>query len=308
LLRILKEDKDSKSKIKRINYSLTEKAKREYYLNILGNDESSEERKKFYQLLFFFEIYGTDNQIEEKELDEFLAHIPATRNDLVVDYVDDLKIEGTPIITSYNSIRDINILYIRIPESKYHKARNFYNIKLPGFSISDFVDPESFRHLSFPLPFDYIRFTRSYVEDALDPLLKEGLIVPIMSFMGEIRYSFTNERVRNLIERIYAICEQQRSLIEENWSYRKSTEEERTYHYHVLGKRRANDIINYYFSFRQRLRKEDKNWFRTLRIETEKSYENKIEELNERIRNLKQDYDDILSRCPFILDREHIFC
>lgn len=161
---------------------------------------------------------------------------------------------------------------------------------------------EFFRHLSFPLPFDYVRFTRSYVENALDPLLKEGLIVSIMSFMGEIRYSFTNDRVRNLIEKIYAICEQQRSLIEKNWSYRKSTEEERMYHYYVIGKRRTDEIINYYFSLRQSLRKEDKNGFRILQTQTEKSCENKIKELNERIRNLKQDYDDILSRCPFILD------
>jgi len=111
-----------------------------------------------------------------------------------------------------------------------------------------------------------------------------------MSFMGEKRYSFTNDKVRNLIEKIQAICERQRSLIEENWGYRKSTEEERTYHYHVLGKRRANDIINHYFSSRQSIRKEGKKWFRILQTQNEKHYENHIKELNERIRNLKQDY------------------
>ena len=88
-------------------------------------------------------------------------------------------------------------------KGKHDKAGNTYNIKLPGVSIRDFLNPNSNRHLSFHLPFDHIGFTQEDVEDGIEILQKVNLIRPIMNINDETRYSLVNNQLRDLFDKIY---------------------------------------------------------------------------------------------------------
>src|SRR4051812_47277847 len=60
------EDTNSKLKIKRVHYLLTESAKKKHELNILYRDEETKKRRNLYQILTFFEVFRSRNSATEK--------------------------------------------------------------------------------------------------------------------------------------------------------------------------------------------------------------------------------------------------
>ena len=282
----------------KVSYSLTENAKKENRLKILGIDENAEKRRILYQLLFLFELYGSDYEITEQDLDEFLSYIPASRKDMVVDYIGDVKMKGVAVLTFYKPVMGVEIMCIGSTKGKHDKAGNIYNIKLPGVSIRDFLNPNSNRHLSFSLPFDYINFTRKDVIDGIDVLQKANLIRPIMNINGETRYSLVNNQLRDLFDKIYCIHVRRLSFLEGKWSnYEKPTDDERKQIEFVYGKRKADKIINACY-FRKQVRK--KNQDRFLPVQHERnSYETGMNKINNDIQKLKEKYGNILSNYGF---------
>lgn len=278
-------------------YSLTENAKRKYQLKILGIDEKSEKRRILYQLLSLFELFGSEYNITDEELDEFLSYIPASRKDLEIDTIADPEIYGVPILTCYKPVMGVDIMCVSFKESKYHKAETVYNIKLPGVSIRDFINPNSNRHLSFPLPFDHVNFTQEEVEDGIDGLQKVNLIRPIMYINGETRYSLVNNQLRDLLDKLYYLHGRKLTLMQSKCRYEKPTDDERNQIEFIYGKRKANKIINECYLERQ-ARKKNREHF--IRVPEERTrYESEMNKINKYILKLKDKYCNTLSDYGF---------
>lgn len=280
-------------------YSLTENAKRKYQLKILGIDEKSEKRKILYQLLFLFELFGSDYNITDEQLDEFLSYIPASRKDLEIDDIVDPETYGVPILTCYKPVMGVDIIRISFNESKYHKAETVYNVKLPGVSIRDFVNPNSNRHLSFPLPFDHVNYTHEEVEDGIDGLQKVNLIRPIMNINGEIRYSLVNNQLRNLLDKLYNIHIHKLTMMQSKWRYEKPIDDERKQIEFIYGKNKANKIINECYLERQ-ARKKNREHSVSAQVQEERTrYESEMNKINKYILKLKNKYCNTLSDYGF---------
>jgi hypothetical protein len=142
-------------------YSLTESAIKGHQLEVLGVNEKTTKQRLLYQLIFLRETHGLDYSIYETDLDFFLSNVPASRNDLVVDSEDEDEEIGT--FTYYKPIKGITILRRSSKKSKYNKAETYYDIRLPGVSVRDVINPNLGRRISFPLPFDHIPFTEEEI-------------------------------------------------------------------------------------------------------------------------------------------------
>jgi hypothetical protein len=296
---------DSGKRGTQVIYSLTQKARKEYQLRILGIDKKAEKRRILYQKLFLFELYGSDYEVIEEDLDEFLSYIPASRKDLVIDEVIDTETKGGAILTFYKPIMGVDIVCIVSTKGEHDKAGNTYNIKLPGVSIRDFVNPNSNRHLSFPLPFDHVNFTEEDAEDGMDALQRVNLIRPVMNINGEIRYSLVNNQLRDLLDKLYFIHSRKLTLMQYKWRYEKPTNDERNQIEYIYGKRKANKIINECYLERQARKK---NREHLIPVQEERTrYESEINKIDKDILKLKDKHCNILSDYGFELDFVKIF-
>lgn len=101
------EDMDSKLKIRPVNCSLTEKAKKKQELKILHHDEEAKKRRNLFQLLIFFEVFRSRNPVTKRQLFNFLKQIGISKNDLEIakEYS-----ASFPKITHYKHIKNVAII------------------------------------------------------------------------------------------------------------------------------------------------------------------------------------------------------
>lgn len=298
LLKMIEEKRlckeDQKTRGTRVYYSLPANTKNEYQLNLLGIDENAKRRRDLIQLMFLFEIFGTDYQINEEQIDEFLSYIPGSRNDLVIEEIGDTEIRGAPIITFYKPVNRVEIWHVRFKKSEFHKAESFYQIKMPGISLEDLVNPNSNRHLSFLLPYDHNTFTEAEAKDAIDTLLKANILKPVMSFVGQIRYSIADDRLSTLIEKLGYLHIRKLGLIELNWGYQRPTVSELEQLESAYSKRMIDRIRIDSYTRRQAI-KRDKTNFQSISKYASKN----MNDLDKEIVLLKIQYGDVLSKYGF---------
>jgi hypothetical protein len=299
LLKMIEEKRlckeDQKTRGTKVYYSLSANSKNEYQLNLLGIDENAKRRRDLIQLIFLFEIFGTDYQINEEHINEFLSYIPGSRNDLVVEEIGDAP-RGAPIVTFYKPVNRVEIWHVRFEKSEFHEAESFYQIKMPGISLEDLVNPKSNRHLSFRLPYDHNTFTEAEAKDAIDTLLKANILKPVMSFAGQIRYSIADDRLSTLIEKLGYLHIRKLGLIELNWGYQRPTVSELEQLESAYSKRIVDRIRNESYTRRQVIRR-DKIHFPSI----SKYASGNMNDLDKEIVLLKEQYSDVLSKYGFNL-------
>lgn len=106
-------------------YSLTETGKKRYQLKILGTGEKPEQYRRLYQLLFLYELYGSDYNITDEDLDKFLSYVPASREQLVAENV--YRAEDGAEFICYKPLRDIRIISTKIKEINNGKLSTISN-------------------------------------------------------------------------------------------------------------------------------------------------------------------------------------
>ena len=294
---------DSGKRGTKVFYSLTESAIKGYQLEVLGVNEKSSKRRILYQLIFLRETHGLDYSIHEKDLDFFLSHIPASRNDLVIDLEDEFE-EISTINTYYKPIKGISIMRASLKESKYNKAETYYDISLPGVSIRDVINPNLGRRISFPLPFDHIPFIEEEVRDGIYKLQNAKLIRPVLYINNEERYSLVNNEFRELLDSLYYIHSRKLGLMELKWMYEQSTIEEYKQMEFIYGKKKAYEIMNHSYQIRQGIRKETKqNKSLVQQVQQWRSdYKSRMTKISEDIQKIKEWYSNTLSHYGFNQD------
>jgi hypothetical protein len=293
---------DSGRKGAKVFFSLTESGIKGYQLEVLGVNEKTTKQRILYQLIFLREIYGLDYSIYEQDLDFFLSNIPASRKDLVID--SEVKLEGISTNTFYKPIKGVSIWRVSLKENKYNKAETYYNIKLPGVSIRDLINPNSKRIISFPLPFDHIRFTEEEVRDGIYKLQNAKLIRPVIYINDEERYGLVNNEFRELLDRLYIIHREKLGLMQHKWMYERCAIEEYKQMEFIYGKKKAHEIMNYSYQIRQGIRKEIKENKRLVQQvqRWQSDYNLRMAKVSEEIRKIKGKYYNTLSRYGFNQD------
>jgi hypothetical protein len=298
---------DSGRKGAKVFFSLTESAIKGHQLEVLGINEKSSKRRILYQLIFLRETHGLDYIIDEQDLDFFLSHIPASRNDLVIDSEDDDEEIGT--FTYYKPIRGIKILrrsFLRrsSKESKYKKRETYYDIILPGVSVRDVINPNLGRRRTFTLPFDHINFTEEEVRDGIHKLQNAKLIRPVLYINDEERYSLVDNEFRRLLDNLYSVHSEKLSLMKLKWMCEGSTIEEYKQMEFMYGKKKTHEIMNYSYRIRQGIRneiKENKSLVQQVQ-RWQSDYKLQMTKISEEILKIKGKYFNSLSHYGFSQD------
>jgi hypothetical protein len=258
-----------------------------------------------YQLIFLRETHGLDYIIDEDDLDFFLSNVPASRNDLVIDSEDDAEDFGTYYkFTYYKPIKGIEIGRRSSMEIKYNKAETYYDIKLPGVSVRDVINPNLGRRRSFPLPFDHINFTEEEVTDGIYKLQNAKLIRPVLYINDEERYSLVNNEFRELLDRLYSIHSEKLGLKQLKWDYERSTIEEYKQMEFIYGKNKAHEKMNHSYQLRQGIKKqinENKNLVQQVQ-RWRSDYNLRIAKISDKVQEIKEKYSNTLSHYGFNQD------
>lgn len=285
---------------KKGSYSLTDSAKREYRLRVLGHkskidigdlEQSSKERRLFlhFLLLFFIHRRRESRRLEnEQDLDNLLATLHASTNDLAIE-----KEENTE--DNYRLYREKRICFKTISGVTIFKfeqrdstdisqdgnitCQYFYS--LPGFSLSD-VLPSSNRAL------EYIDFTEEEVKEALASLVNEGLLHQVLQFRNEAIFMI-DTALLDLLKSCAEIYDKVYLKIVRSWKLKRPEEHEIRWLQVFTGRQEADKARLEAYQDRHSIGKNEKH-----RISKE------IEVLDKEIRNLTDNLRSLIDSKPEI--------
>jgi hypothetical protein len=204
---LLKHDTGERGK-KSVYYSLSKGAKQRRDLRILRVHPERESLEKIYANLFVRSILDGISYCDT-DLDNILREIHASRDDLIIDRSETVKIKYCDTISLMNNARRVpvnlmsyykptacgveiveitgyreNILYGNRKEEEFI----LYNYTVPGISIDEFAN--TFYAFKPDMPSCQLAFRL---------LLDRRLIRPIMEFRGKTRYAITDSSLRDFL-------------------------------------------------------------------------------------------------------------
>ena len=202
---------------KSVSYAMTEVARKLNQLRLLRTDPQYDQFKKIYAYLLSCSIehpsFLCKASIGTMDLDKLLSDIDATRNDLNIESVrkckkeyffdatsdPDMKPLPYSVVIEYQPVSAVRISKVinyslNCKQNKYKISSMYYYI-LPGFSPEDL----NFSIAFHPNPED--------LQEAFSLLRKYGLIRPMMIFQKAIRYTWTDERLNDLMQNLRLLHE-----------------------------------------------------------------------------------------------------
>jgi hypothetical protein len=311
--------KDTYERGKPVFYSLSDDAKRQRQLNLLGVSPKQILFRNIYEKIFFYEIYHTPLKVigSEQELDRFLSEINMTRADLKEIHSNNHKLE---IAIKYEQKRyaDTDTLYytgdsdIHITRTEYWEACKYYKNKyateytctLPGISLKEFLGN----------PFMGVRFESANVEETLSLLIKNGLIKPGIIFRGDMRYMIADRDLRYLIHALSHILYREGEWLKHKWNYfEEPTREEQERMNWLLGQQKAANIfrdaeLSRYENKRKIKERSHNKGIIEYRNNLEKTLKEKESELNDAIKEVKENYNETIKKYGFLHDVLRIIC
>jgi hypothetical protein len=311
-------------------YRLTKKSLQEYRAGVLQISAiepaievfaDEEERYRLYQLLFTIEtieppfleeIYDTEEGMLKRVRKFFKVRI--SRGDLAVQSIEREEVDCT--VTHYKPVSCVCITrrdYYPRSSNKHDRTINaykpssqpgtdkqkaaFYYVKAEGFSVTDIMN--------YHKKFGFVRthdLTKTKVKRGIMLLTKAGIVEPIRKLGDEMRYSFADNSLRQLIGSCFVVFHHTVNLLSKVWQYeRKVNSQERAWLESIYGRRQADRIISDYYDFfiskgesaitdKARYNIEKEALYRLIRQETK--------ELRQRYSGSK-----LLNKNPFPVDR-----
>jgi hypothetical protein len=217
---------DSGARGKKVYYFLTEEAKQKQRLQILehlakkdkkvfDNKTKESKRKKLYLLLLFLESMMKPRFLPtEDDLSKFLSMIGTSRKHLTVKeknyYENDRR-----IVTRFEPISGIELFKHEKPNEPNEKGDTLvhYVCRLPGVSM-----PELLHYRDDVSLLEHLDFTKEEAQEAFLALEKEGLIKPITTYEGELRYGVVDLSLGELTTDCMLVCNHIRNKIIFVWT------------------------------------------------------------------------------------------
>ena len=208
-----REETTSNYNISPIYYSLTNKGKKDYNLEILEIPHLINKNRILYQLLLFFDCYKRSNILSERQFKDFLKEIGIKFENMEQMDLETLKhIQDNIFSNVTNGYRTYNNISI----AEYRNSSNsskYYYVILPGFTIQEFLDylklikkgkePQPFAQFPTRIQIPYIhykKFSKEEVTKAIELLKINGIIRPILDiYRGEMRYDICNDSMKNIL-------------------------------------------------------------------------------------------------------------
>ena len=280
-LLIRRQDDKSKNKIKPVYFSLTKKAIKQHQFDVLGISPEKENRRKLYHLLFFYQAFSPMRRISKKQLDEILSRIPASEKDLVIQ--SHSHTVGTNFTqTIYKPVKDIQIQKTELSDvGPKGETAVLYSYRFLAFSEEEIMGYLEKSNNEKLIPFvNSIDFRKEEVKEefrkAFDNLREARLITLVVDVFGKTRYIISEKSIRDLIDEIWNIHQDQLDILRRKMNYLETPDErEKQWLEQVFGKEEADRIINYPNLKRLSIRRKDKEVKETIdNIE----YDNKIVE------------------------------
>ena len=309
-----REEKDSEKKRgTRVDYSLTQAAKKAHQLRILGIDEETEKRRGLCQLMVFFEIYKRGKLLNQNQLDKFLVQIGVSKTSLKEIENNGLQSSTYKLLSSlrnntvtfFKPLKGVEITRYLQNDSTGDVTKYVYYVVELGFSPGEFVVYlKKLRNLRAPRPFSqfppivpyvgYTKYDEEEVEDSLQSFRKAGLIRPIESATSkEIRFRIADECLQELLHSIWMLhILQFHRLIAKLCYIKAPNEKEKAYLTLLLGDRRSDYIIALANNTRRTFKAKSKTQIKAKQRLISKSDKNTgkvIELLNERFGSVIQE-------------------
>lgn len=238
------EDTSSKKKIKPVYLSLTQKAKIEHRLSILGPNPEQERLRGIYQLIFFYSAISPIRNISQKQMDKI-------KNNLEKESWNHTDASNVTDIV-YKS--NLPIKYFRIITREFSgvgpkgETKAIHYCKLWSFSEKEIVDKVTNINRrrrtqnSIVTPFIHSLFSLSEqeVNEAFFALLENHLIKPIQDlFVDGLRFVIADEKLQDLINEIWSVHWKELELLKN----RPPTEEEKQWLRRIYGNNETMKII-----------------------------------------------------------------
>ena len=247
LIRI--QDDKSKNKIKPVYFSLTKKAIKQHKFDVLGISPEKENRRKLYHLLFFYQAFSPMRRISKKQLDEILSRIPEQERDLVIE--NHVHSAGTNFTqTIYKPVKYVQIQKIELSNvGPKGETAVFYSYRVLAFSEEEIMEYLEKSNNDQLVPFvNSIDFRKEEIKKqfrkAFDNLQEEHLIKGIVDIFDKIRFIISEDSLRDLIDKIWAIHRYQLGILHSKMDYlEEPNEKEKQWLERIAGKQEAGRMI-----------------------------------------------------------------
>jgi hypothetical protein len=243
-------DDESKNKIKPVYFSLTKRAIKQHQFDVLGISREKQNLLKLYHLLFFYQALSPIRRIPKKQLDEILSSIPAQEKDLVIE--SHVHTVGTNFTqTIYKPVKYAHIQKTELSGvgPRGETAVSYY-YRFLAFSEDEIMGYLKKSDNDRLVPFvNSIGFRKEEVEKqfrkAFSNLRQQHLIRPVEDIFGKIRFIFSDDILRDLIDKIWAIHEYELIILYRKMDYlEEPNTRERQWLERVFGKEEAGRMIN----------------------------------------------------------------
>lgn len=200
-------------------YCLTDIARKQYRLKILGIGKEYDKRLSLYHLLIYFETYKRGQILNDKQFDILLKKIGTSKKKLKEIDIAQFKNILVNLEAAYvEPISEIQIQQLSSNTLGSRSKKPLYYVLHLGFSINEFVsyirklrnnrEPRPFSRYAPLVPFvRFIDYSRKEIEDAVNNLQDLGLLRTI-SFAGQEgkrRFRIANKALINLTQYIHFI-------------------------------------------------------------------------------------------------------
>jgi hypothetical protein len=242
------EDTSSKKKIKPVYLSLTQKAKIEHRLSVLGPNPEQERLRRIYQLIFFYSAISPIRNISQEQMDKIKNNLEKES----WNHTDGSNV--TDIVYRSN----LPIKYFRIITREFSgvgpkgETKAIHYCKLWSFSEKEIVEivininrrrtqngiVTPFIHSLFPL-------TWQEVNEAFVILRDNYLIAPIQDLFADgLRFVIADETLQDLINEIWSVHWRELELLKNRLNYSSPpSEEEEQWLRRIYGDNEATKII-----------------------------------------------------------------
>jgi hypothetical protein len=223
------EDEDSKRKIKPVYLSLTQNAKREHRLGILGIDPEKERLRRLYQLLFFYTAISPIRNISEEQLGKI-------KNELVIEskihtvgtnFTEIIYKPKPPAIESFRIItRELSDVRPKgkTKVSHYYKPWSFLKEEIVNLVVTDTTvrqkRKKSQNSIVMPFVSSLFPFTEGEINKAFDILRDTLLIRPVQDLiLNQTRFIIADESLQRLVNDIWTIHWLELEILEVKMNY-----------------------------------------------------------------------------------------
>jgi hypothetical protein len=272
------ENKDSKSKVKPVYFSLTENALKQYHQDFLGINEVKDRRRKLFQLLLIYEVSkGSRAYISgDKDFDKFLKSFSLSRQNLKIATRRTSSNSDKTVIT-FHPLNGLSVTKYQKHDRKGigkkprcilgARGRTQYSVDLPGFTIEEifqYAEEQTMIHMGLPFHpstiFSDVQLSVEEIRATFDIFEKSQLIKPfsinnpddiepILLRKLKGRYFIADKRLQALGQSVWDLYNEKLNVLQIKYIARSFDDKDRSWLRYIVGEWPAATLMQEWEDF-----------------------------------------------------------